>query len=627
MTATFPPAPGVAALLRSRAAARRAGRLYPAVYWLGGLVFVAGAIALVVSIANGSASAFAHSGIGFLWSGTWAPDAGDYGAGILVVGTLVTTGVAMLLTVPVGVGVAVALSELAPRRIAGPIGAAIEFLAAVPSIVVGLWALLVLSPVFQRDVEPFLGSLPGLHWLFGGSDDGPSILLASFVLAIMTLPTMVALSRSALAAVPRADREAAMALGATRWQVVRMAVLPAARSGLAAAGTLAIGRALGESIAVALIIGNGYSFPHSLVSTGSTIGSAIVNQFAEATPGVQTSSIIALGAVLLILTVAVNVGGQAVLRRGHRFDGPPPRGPAPGPARPDEPPLPAGGAGGGTARTTVQESARRSRGRRMITSRVAEALCAAAVVLAVAPLAALLWFTIRRGASAISASFLTHGPTPPGVPGGGIAPAITGTAEIVGLALLMAVPIGLATGLLLFERRGRVATAIRFVADVLTGVPSILIGIFAYTLLVETTHHFSTTAASFALAVLMVPIMVRANEEALRTVPADLWEAGVALGASRPSVARRVVLRQALPGVVTGNLLAIARGIGETAPLIFTVASQTAALPLVIFTQATQAYSSAQQTAWGAALVLLVVVFALSGVARTLAWYLTRRTR
>jgi phosphate transport system permease protein len=234
---------------------------------------------------------------------------------------------------------------------------------------------------------------------------------------------------------------------------------------------------------------------------------------------------------------------------------------------------------------------------------------------------------VAKGAGAISASFLTHGPTPPGIPGGGISTTITGTVRIVGLALLLAVPVGLATALLIYERRGRIAAAIRLSADVLTGVPSILVGIFAYAVLVRPLHHASTIAAAFALAVLMVPIMIRANEESLRAVPADLWEAGVSLGASRPSVVRRVVLRQALPGVVTGNLLALARGVGETAPLLFTVAAQTSALTLFIFTQSTQAYSSAQQAAWGAALVLLSTVFLLSGAARTAAWYLTRRAR
>jgi phosphate transport system permease protein len=213
------------------------------------------------------------------------------------------------------------------------------------------------------------------------------------------------------------------------------------------------------------------------------------------------------------------------------------------------------------------------------------------------------------------------------VPGGGISTAITGTAKIVGLALALAVPVGLLTALFLYEQKRRLAAAVRFSADVLTGVPSILIGIFAYAVLVLPLHHFSTLAASFALAVLMVPIMIRANEEALRAVAVDLWEAGIALGASRSAVARSVVLRQALPGVVAGNLLAVARAVGETAPLLFTVAAPTFAMTLLIYTQSTQAYPAAQRTAWATALVLLAAVLALSVVARSVAWALTRHAR
>lgn len=626
--AGLPRFPGVAAVLRSRAGARRVARAYPAAYWLGGAAFVAVAVALVVSIAEGSAQAFGRYGPAYLWSGTWNPAAGEFGAGVLVVGTVVTAGVAMLLTVPVGLGVAVALSEMAPRPVAGPIAAAVEFLAAVPSIVVGLWASIVLTPLFARDVEPFLRSLPILGHVFGGPADGSSFLLASVVLAVMTLPTMVALSRNALAAVPAADREAALALGATRWQVVRTSVLPAARSGIAAAVTLAVGRALGESIAVALVIGNDVRFPHSLSAPGATLGSAIVNQFAEADPGLQTSSVIALGAVLLILTLAVNVAGQAVRRRDRAGAATvaPPRGPAAVGDPAAEVHAALAGLGSAVA-VGVQSRAGATLRRRRATASAARLVCYGAVLVAVLPLVALLWFTARRGIPAISASFLTHPPVPPGIPGGGIGPAITGTARIIGLALLMAVPTGLLASVLLYERRGRLAGAIRFVADVMTGVPSILVGVFAYTVLVETTHHFSTLAAGFALAVLMLPITVRANEEALRSVPAELWEAGVALGASRPAVTAKVVLRQALPSVVSGNLLAAARGVGETAPLLFTVAAQGSALTLVIFTQATQAYSSAQRTAWGAALVLLAAVLVLSGAARSVAWWWTRKAR
>jgi phosphate transport system permease protein len=244
-----------------------------------------------------------------------------------------------------------------------------------------------------------------------------------------------------------------------------------------------------------------------------------------------------------------------------------------------------------------------------------------------APLVALVSYTADRGLAGLSIGFLTHAPVPVGIPGGGISTAIVGSAEIVGLALVMAIPVGLMAALFLHERRGHLAGAIRFGADLLTGVPSIVIGIFAYALLVRPLHHFSDLAAAFALAVLMLPIMIRADEEAMRTVAIDLWEAGVALGARRSRVARSVVLRGALPGLVTGNLLAVSRGVGETAPLLFTVAAPSFAMTLLIYTEGTEPFPAAQQTAWSTALVLLLFVLVLSGVARLVAWHLTRRAR
>ena len=261
-------APDVRAIL-ARKQAWRGGRGYGPARWLGAGVFAGVVIAIAVSIATGSAQAFAHFGPGFVWSGTYSPSMTGSGAGLLVVGTVVTTAVAIVMAAPVGLGAAIALAELVPSKVAAIATTLVELLAAVPSIVVGLWALLVLSPLFADHVEPFLHSVPVLGGLvFGGPDYGPSILLAAVVLSIMTLPTLVSLSRTALRAVPVADREAAMALGATRWQVVRKVVWPAARPGIAAAVTLAIGRALGEAIAVALVIGNEPSWPHSLVGAG-----------------------------------------------------------------------------------------------------------------------------------------------------------------------------------------------------------------------------------------------------------------------------------------------------------------------------------------------------------------------
>jgi phosphate transport system permease protein len=281
------------------------------------LVFAAILITLVVVLVWQAWPALRHSGFGLVFGTTWNPDAQHFGAGVFVVDTLVTTGLAMLVVVPIGLGTAIALCELTPGWLAGPLGTAVDLVAAVPSIVVGLWGLLVLEPLFAHDVEPFLQSVPGLRHLFDGPALGSGILLASTVLAVMALPTTVALSRTALLGVGVADREAALALGATRWQVVRRAVLPGARSGIQAAVTLSIGRAFGEVIAVAMVVGGGVTLPHSLLANGTTLGSAVVNYFGDAL-GLQRSAVIALVVVLLLLSALVNIGGQALLRRRSR---------------------------------------------------------------------------------------------------------------------------------------------------------------------------------------------------------------------------------------------------------------------------------------------------------------------
>jgi phosphate transport system permease protein len=287
-------------------------------------------------------------------------------------------------------------------------------------------------------------------------------------------------------------------------------------------------------------------------------------------------------------------------------------------------------------RLLVRSTSARTLVRRHLAGRVAVTLCVVSVAVSLAPLVALVAYTTSRGIHALTVGFFTQS-NPPGSPGSGIANAIVGSLIIVGLAAATAVPVGIVTALFLLERRGRIAGTVRFAADVLTGVPSIAIGIFAYAVLVEPLAHFSALAGSFALAVLMLPIIIRSSESAMRAVPRAEWEAGLALGIRRGRVVRSVVLRGALPGLVTGNLLAIARAVGETAPLLFTtIGSQlfnlnpsqpTAATPLVIYSDGTSPFPTDQQTAWGAALVLLVFVLLLSIGARLTAGRLNRQAR
>ncbi|MCA9767555.1 MAG: phosphate ABC transporter permease PstA [Gemmatimonadetes bacterium] len=264
---------------------------------------------------------------------------------------------------------------------------------------------------------------------------------------------------------------------------------------------------------------------------------------------------------------------------------------------------------------------------RRLMSNTMVGLMVAAVVVAVLPLLLILGSLVLRGASSLSLSFFTSTPAPVGEPGGGVLHAIVGTLTIVGLAALVGIPVGIAAGFYCTEYRGtRLATVTRFVADVLNGTPSIVVGVFAWTWVVATQKHFSALAGSVALAVLMIPMVMRTTEELLNLVPTSLREAALALGYPRWRTSLVVVLRTALPGIVTGSLLAVARIAGETAPLLFTalgseyltfdVTRPMAALPLVVYKYATGPYPEWHRLAWTASLVLILVVLVLSIAAR-----------
>jgi phosphate transport system permease protein len=288
-------------------------------------------------------------------------------------------------------------------------------------------------------------------------------------------------------------------------------------------------------------------------------------------------------------------------------------------------------------RDEIQRIAAKSLSRRELYSKVALAVCGVFLLMALIPLVAVIAYTAQRGIHAWSANFFTKLPTPAGIPGGGIWNAIVGSLIIDGMAAAGAIPFGILGGLFLAESDGRIAAGIRFAADVMAGVPSIVLGIFAYIALVKTLGHFSAIAASFAIAVLMIPVIMRASEAALRGVPGHLSEAGLALGARRATVSRRVVVPAALPGLITGVLLALARGVGETAPLLFTAIGSEyfstspvkpiAALPLVVYQNGIQAYSDLQTRAWGTALFLVLLILVLSVSSRLVAARLTKVRR
>jgi phosphate transport system permease protein len=291
--------------------ARRKGRFalsnraYRVVLAVVAAIFVGLVAWFVFSLAAQARPAFSTLGFSWIVQKTWDPSHQKFGLLPFILGTIETTAIAMVLVVPIGLGTALALGYLVPRRIRAGLSTAVELLAAVPSVVYGLWGLIVLGPVFRDTVEPFLTSVLGWTGLFNGPNDGVGLLLAGVILFIMVLPTMVAISRDVLVVVPVDQVEGATALGATRWQVLRKVVVPGARTGLLGAFTLATGRALGETVAVALVIGNSPYIAHSLKSASATIPSLIVNNFGEAS-GTELSALFGAGLVLLVIGVGVN---------------------------------------------------------------------------------------------------------------------------------------------------------------------------------------------------------------------------------------------------------------------------------------------------------------------------------
>jgi phosphate transport system permease protein len=271
-------------------------------------------IALFVVLTIAAWPAIKTVGLAAFTSVTWDPTSGKFGLLSFIYGTLVTSFIALLLAGPLGIGAALLLAEVAPKRLAAPVAMLIELLAAVPSVVFGIWGLFVLAPVMRSTIEPALAHAFGFLPLFQGYFYGVGMLTAGILLAIMILPTVCAISRDIFEAVPRDQREAMLALGATKWEMLTRAVVPYARSGLIGALVLALGRALGEAMAVTMVIGNKPAIAASLFSPGYTLASVVANEFTEATGQQYLSVLIGIGSMLFILSMIVNSFARLLVR-------------------------------------------------------------------------------------------------------------------------------------------------------------------------------------------------------------------------------------------------------------------------------------------------------------------------
>ena len=530
--------------------------------------------------------------------------------------------IAVVIAVPLSIGIALLLTEVVRPRWARPIVYVIDLLAVVPSVVFGLWGFLIFGPWiagFYSDVASAVSGIPVLDALFGTPTSGLSFFTAGVILAVMILPIVTSLSREVFATVPVIDKEGAYALGATRLEMIQGAVWPHSRGGVVGAVLLGIGRAMGETIAAALVIGSSPAITSHLFAPGYSMPSVIANEFGEAS-GVQRSALIGMGVLLFVLTIIINLSARLVLSRSDSAN-----------RRRlmslvSEP---------GTVDLQEPKSWRRTK------NRIATGLMVLAFIVVMLPLGWVIYAVIDRGASIISWSFLTK-PIPPVVAPastGGMGPAVLGTLLITGWATLMAVPLGILGAIYINEYGGRgpIAALVRFMADVMTGVPSIVMGLFIFS--IWTLHFgFSGFAGALALACLMLPIVIRSSEEMLKLVPNSLREASYAVGATKTRVTLTVVLPAALAGIVSGALLAVARGAGETAPLLFTILTVTqanrnvfhgpnTALATQIFSNATQPYPGAEARAWGAALTLIAIAFILMIVSRMVTARFTRLAR
>jgi phosphate transport system permease protein len=281
-------------------------RIFSGLATLFGLLVLLLPAVMLLELGSASRLSFNAFGVGFLRGTTWDPVREQFGAWPFIYGTVVSSVIALIIAVPISVGIAIFLSELAPHRVRKPLGFLVELLAAIPSVVYGFWGMFVLVPWLRETVEPWLIEHLGFLPLFHGEPLGFGMLAAGIILAIMIVPTIASVSREVLRAVPDTQREAAVGLGATAWDTIRFAVLPSARSGIVGAIILGLNRALGETMAVTMVIGNRPKASTSLLDPGYTMASVIANEFAEADSDIYLSALAEIGLLLFGVAVILN---------------------------------------------------------------------------------------------------------------------------------------------------------------------------------------------------------------------------------------------------------------------------------------------------------------------------------
>ena len=483
---------------------KKGDMIFSALVKLAALIVLLMLGGIIVSLVISSWPSIQKFGFSFLWTKEWDAPNDIYGALVPIYGTLVTSLIALLIAVPVSFGIALFLTELAPGWLRRPLGIAIELLAAIPSIVYGMWGLFIFAPLFatyfQEPVGNILSNIPFVGALFAGPAFGIGILAAGVILAIMIIPYIAAVMRDVFEQTPVLMKESAYGIGCTTWEVIWRIVLPFTKNGVIGGVMLGLGRALGETMAVTFIIGNTYQLDSaSLYMPGNSITSALANEFAEAESGLHVAALMELGLILFVITFIVLAASKFMIMRIYLAE---------------------------------------------------------------------------------------------------------------------------------YGRKSWLAEVIRFINDILLSAPSIVVGLFVYTIVVAKMEHFSGWAGVIALALLQVPIVIRTTENMLKLVPDSLREAAYALGTPKWKMISAITLKASVSGIITGVLLAIARIAGETAPLLFTSLSNQfwstdmmqpiANLPVTIFKFAMSPFAEWQQLAWAGVLIITLCVLLLNILARVI---------
>lgn len=591
----------------------------------------------------------------------------------LIFGTVLMSALALCFAFFVAIGIALFISHYAPKKIVPFLSSVVDLLAAIPSVIYGLWGGLVLVPAmypFWDWISRFLSWIP----LFAGPVANPSRCAAtvSVVLAVMILPIITSIARDIFQQAPRLQQEGALALGATKWEMIKLAVLPFAKSGIVSASMLGLGRALGETMAVLMILSPGFTFGINIfkASQNQTIAANIAAQYPEAN-GLGVSALIGTGLVLFVISFVVNfvarkIAGNTSANRLNIFAKFKKFVKSIKSKKPNQVSSSVSSVSSvssdlvsSSSTSPVIDFDKFSPTRSSIALRkrkdfLMHVLIFLSFIVAIIPLASLLLTTIIHGVKRFNIDFLTHnmtyvvGGNATGTGGyGGILHAIIGTLEITLGAMVISIPIGLMCAVYLIEYANgrRIARIINLMVDVMSGIPSIVAGLFAFSMFAillgpGTINGFE---GSVALSILMIPTVVKSAQEMLKIVPNDLREASLALGVTKQRTITKVVLRTALPGIVSGCILAVARVIGETAPLLMAsgfIAStnfnlfegQMTTLPVYVYQEYSKLSANCpanapdscvttipMERAWSAALALIVIVLLLNIIGRVVA--------